>query len=149
MRKIHIKLGDTVNDQIKDIEYGLSSLTFKRLNNKLTVGRMNSESEAYRHPITAVHNIKVYVVVRYCSTNIVTVGRDSKGCYYCYINDGGYPTRTTKNYINAVLNALRLPYYLRIRNHRMELICTKYNRENVIEDFRGEYLINEQSYNHI
>ena len=104
---------------------------------------MNADSRLSNHPITVVHNISNYVQVRYCQTNIVTVGCDDKGRYYCYINNGGYSTMTTKNYINAVLDTLRSPYYIRIKNRKMELVCTKYNSECQVSDFNGSYLIHE------
>lgn len=143
MRKIYIALGNAVQDYLKDIEYGYTKRNSKRLNPKLIVERVNDDSCPSKHPITVVHNISNYVQVRYFETNIVTVGCDDKGRYYCYINNGGYSTITTKNYINAVLDALRLSYYIRIKNRKMQLICTKYNNECQVSDFNGSYFIYE------
>lgn len=108
MRKIYIALGNAVKDYLKDIEYGYSKRNSKRLNPKLIVERVTADSCPSKHPITVVHNISDYVQVRYCQTNIITVARDDKGCYYCYINNGGYSTMTTRNYINAVLDAFTI-----------------------------------------
>lgn len=143
MRKIYIALSNVVQDYLKDIEYGYIKRNSKRLNPNLIVERVTADSCPTEHPITVVHNISNYVQVRYCQTNIVTIGGDDKGRYYCYINNGGYSTRTTRNYINVVLDALRLPYYIRIKNYKMKLICTKYNSECQVDDFNGSYLIHE------
>ena len=74
MRKIYIALNSAVQDYLKDIEYGYNKLKSKRLNPKLIVERVNADSRLSNHPITVVHNISNYVQVRYCQTNIVTVG---------------------------------------------------------------------------
>lgn len=141
MRKVHQQIGNTIKDFLKEIANGNSvTVDSKRINRNTTI-LVGVSSNLYGHPIELVHNVKRVVRVRYCYTDIVTVGIDKNGIMRCYINNGGYHTKTTKEYINAALSALGFQYYLRIRNYRMQLIK---GDDEVVSDFKGSYLLTKE-----
>lgn len=140
MRKIHARIGNLVNIYLQEIANGNRTVQGKKVNKNVTVSLRDAKQFYYPHPISAIHEVNYFVQVRYCSSNIVTVGTKG-GVLYCYINNGGYSTKTTKEYINAVLNALDLPYYIRIRNFAMELICTANGSDEIVPEFNGVKLL--------
>ena len=137
MRKVHQQISSTVKTFLKDIKNGNSVANSKRINRN-TIIWLGISSNLYGHPIELVHEVKQVIRVRYCDTDIVTAGIDKNGIMYCYINNGGYHTKTTKEYINAALHALNLPYYLRIKNYRMQLLN---GDDEVVPDFYTSYLL--------
>ena len=140
MRKVHQQIGNTVKTFLESIENGSTKTAFKKVNRNTVIGLQRS-SDLCGHPIEAIHGIEWCVTVQYCYTNIVTVGITRNKTMYCYINTGGYSTRTTKEYINAALSALGFPHHLRIRNFTMQMIGD--DRE-VVTDFYTSYLLAKQ-----
>ena len=140
MRKVHQQIGNTVKTFLESIENGSTKTAFKKVNRNTVIGLQRS-SDLCGHPIEAIHGIEWCVTVQYCYTNIVTVGITRNKTMYCYINTGGYSTRTTKEYINAALLALGFPHHLRIRNYTMQMIGD--DRE-VVSDFYTSYLLAKQ-----
>ena len=143
MRKVHQKIANLVTNYLQQIASGNKTMQVAKVNKNCTITLQNSEQFYHAHPITAIHNVKHFVQVKYCSTNIITVGI-SNDTLYCYINNGGYSTKTTKGYINAVLNELKLPYYIRIKNYAMQLMQTNNDSDNVVPDFYGSYLLTKE-----
>ena len=121
MRKVHQKIGNTVKTFLESIENGSTKTDFKKVNRNTVIG-LHRSSDLWRHPIETIPGIELCVTIQYCQTGIVTVGITRNKTMYCYINTGGYTTKTTKEYINAALSALGFPYYLRIKNYTMQLI---------------------------
>ena len=140
MRKVHQQIGNTVKTFLESIENGSPKRAFKRVNRNTVIGLQRS-SDLCRHPIEAIHGIEWCVTVQYCQTGIVTVGITGNKTMYCYINTGGYTTKTTKEYINAALSALGFPYHLRIRNYTMQMIG---DDGEVVPDFYTSYLLAKQ-----
>ena len=140
MRKVHQQIGNTVKTFLESIENDSTKRAFKRVNRNTVIGLQRS-SALCRHPIEAIHGIEWCVTVQYCYTGIVTVGITRNKTMYCYINTGGYTTRTTKNYINAALSALGFPHHLRIRNFTMQMIGDDLE---VVPDFYTSYLLTKQ-----
>ena len=140
MRKVHQKIGNTVKTFLESIENGSTKTDFKKVNRNTVIGLQRS-SDLCRHPIEAIHGIEWCVTVQYCQTTIVTVGITRNKTMCCYINTGGYTTRTTKEYINAVLSALGFPYHLRIKNYTMQIIL---DSGEVVPDFYTSYLLVKQ-----
>lgn len=145
MRKIHARIGNLVNIYLQEIANGNRTVQDKKVNKDVTVSLRDAKQFYYPHPISAIHEVNYFVQVRYCSSNIVTVGVGTKGgVLYCYINNDGYSSKTTKGYINAVLSALDLPYYIRIRNFAMELICTANGSDEIVPEFNGVKLLTKE-----
>ena len=140
MRKVHQKIGNTVKTFLESIENGSTKTDFKKVNRNTVIG-LHRSSDLLWHPIETIHGIEWCVTVQYCYTDIVTVGITRDKTMYCYINTGGYTTRTTKEYINAALSALGFPYYLRIRNYTMQLVG---DDGEVVPDFYTSYLLTKQ-----
>ena len=140
MRKVHQKIGNTVKTFLESIENGSTKTDFKKVNRN-TVIELHRSSDLLWHPIETIHGIEWGITVQYCHTDIVTVGITRNKTMYCYINTGGYNTRTTKEYINAALSALGFPYYLRIRNYTMQLVG---DDGEVVPDFYTSYLLAKQ-----
>ena len=140
MRKVHQQIGNTVKTFLESIENGSTKTAFKKVNRNTVIGLRRS-SDLLRHPIEAIHGIERCVTIRYCLTDIVTVGITRNKTMYCYINTGGYTTITTKNYINAALSALGFPHHLRIRNFTMQMIGDDLE---VVPDFYTSYLLTKQ-----
>lgn len=140
MRKVHQKIGQQIKSFLQEIENGNAKTDSKRINRN-TIIWLGTSSNLYGHPIELVHNVKRVVRVRYCYTDIVTVGIDKNGIMYCYINNGGYDTKTTKEYINAALSSLGFQYHLRIKNYCMQLIK---DNGDIVSDFNGSYLLTKE-----
>lgn len=140
MREVHKKIGNTVKTFLKSIENGSTKTDFKKVNRNTVIG-LHRSSDLWRHPIETIPGIELCVTIQYCHTGIVTVGITRNKTMYCYINTGGYNTRTTKEYINAALSALGFPCYLRIKNYTMQMIG--YDGE-VVSDFYTSYLLAKQ-----
>ena len=140
MRKIHQQIGNTVKTFLESIENGSTKTAFKKVNPNTVIGLQRS-SDLCRHPIEIIHGIEWCVTVQYWHTVIMTVGITRNKTMYCYINTGGYTTRTTKEYINAALSALGFPHRLRIRNDTMQMLGD--DRE-VVTDFYTSYLLDKQ-----
>ena len=140
MRKVHQNIGKTVKTFLKSIENGSTKTDFKKVNRNTVIGLLRS-SDLCRHPIEAIHGIEWCVAVQYCQTVIVTVGITRNKTMYCYINTGGYTTRTTNEYISAALSALGFPYRLRIRNYTTQIIL---DSGEVVPDFYTSYLLVKQ-----
>ena len=140
MRKIHQQIGNTVKTFLKSIENGSTKTDFKKVNRNTVIGSHRS-SDLWRHPIETIPGIELCVTIQYCQTGIVTVGITGNKTMYCYINTGGYTTKTTKEYINAALSALGFPYYLRISNYTMQMIG---DDGEVVPDFYTSYLLAKQ-----
>ena len=140
MRKVHQQIGNTVKTFLKSIENGSTETAFKKVNRN-TVIVLQRSSDLRRNPIETFHDIEWRVTIRYCLTDIVTVGLTRNKTMYCYINTGGYDTKTTKEYINAALSALGFPYYLRIKNYTMQLIV---GDGVVVPEFYTSYLLVKQ-----
>ena len=139
MRIIHQKIGNTVKTFLESIENGSTKTAFKKVNQNTVIGLQRS-SDLRRHPIEIIHGIEWCVTVQYWHTVIATVGITRNKTMYCYINTGGYTTKTTKEYINAALSALGFPHHLRIRNDTMQMIVD--DRE--VPDFYTSYLLTKQ-----
>ena len=140
MRKIHQQIGNTVKTFLKSIENGSAKTDFKKVNRNTVIGLQRS-SDLWGRSIEIVHSAEWCVTVRYYQTDIVTVGITRNKTMYCYINTGGYTTKTTKEYINAALSALGFPYHLRIRNYNMQMIG---DDGEVVPDFYISYLLAKQ-----
>ena len=140
MRKVHQKIGNTVKTFLESIENGSTKTDFKKVNRNTVIGLQRS-SDLFRHPIKTIHDIEWRVTIKYCHTYIVTIGITRNKTMYCYINTGGYTTKTTKEYINAALAALGFPYYLRISNYTMQMIV---DAGEVVPDFYTSYLLAKQ-----
>lgn len=140
MREVHKKIGNAVKTFLKSIENGSTKTDFKKVNRNTVIG-LHRSSDLWRHPIETIPGIELCVTIQYCHTGIVTVGITRNKTMYCYINTGGYNTRTTKEYINAALSALGFPCYLRIKNYTMQMIG--YDGE-VVSDFYTSYLLAKQ-----
>ena len=140
MRIVHQQIGKTVKTFLKSIENGSTKTDFKKVNRNTVIGSHRS-SDLWRHPIETIPGIELCVTIQYCHTDIVTVGITGNKTMYCYINTGGYTTKTTKEYINAALLALGFPYHLRIKNYTMQMIGD--DRE-VVPDFYTSYLLAKQ-----
>ena len=140
MRKVHQKIGNTVKTFLESIENGSTKTDFKKVNRNTVIGLRRSR-DLLRHPIETIPGIERCVTVRYCQTDIVTVGITRNKTMYCYINTDGYTTRTTKEYINAALSALGFLSYLRIRNYNMQMIG---DDGAVVPDFYISYLLAKQ-----
>ena len=140
MRKVHQKIGNTVKTFLESIENGSTKTDFKKVNRNTVIGLQRS-SDLLRHPIETIHGIEWCVTVRYCQTDIVTVGITRNKTMYCYIYTGGYTTKTTKEYINAALSALGFPHHLRIKNYTMQMIG---DDGEVVPDFYISYLLAKQ-----
>ena len=140
MRKVHQKIGNTVKTFLKSIENGSTKPDFKKVNRNTVIG-LHRSSDLLWHPIETIHGIEWCVTIKYCHTVIVTVGITRNKTMYCYINTGGYTTRTTQEYINAALSALGFPYHLRIRNCTMQLVG---DDGEVVPDFYTSYLLTKQ-----
>ena len=140
MRKVHQQIGNTVKTFLKSIENGSTETVFKKVNRNTVIGLQHS-SKLFREPIGTIRDTEMCVTIKYCQTYIVAVyiTRDKK--MHCYINTGGYSTRTTKEYINAALSALGFPYYLRIKNYTMQLIV---GDGVVVPEFYTRYLLVKQ-----
>ena len=140
MHKVHQQIGNTVKTFLELIENGSTKTDFERVNRN-TVIRLQRSSAIGRLPVETTHDIEWRVTIRYCLTDIVTVGLTRNKTMYCYINTGGYDTKTTKEYINAALSALGFPYYLRIKNYTMQLIV---GDGVVVPEFYTSYLLVKQ-----
>ena len=140
MRKVHQQIGNTVKTFLKSIENGSTETAFKKVNRNTVIGLQRS-SDLGRHPYEIFYDIEWRVTIRYCQTDIVTVGIARDKTMYCFINTGGYDTKTTKEYINAALSALGFPYYLRIKNYTMQLIV---GDGVVVPEFYTRYLLVKQ-----
>ena len=140
MRKVHQKIGNTIKTFLESIENDSAKTAFKKVNPNTVIGLQRS-SDLGRNPIETFHNIEWRVTIRYCETDIVTVGIARNKTMCCLINTGGYDTKTTKEYINAALSALGFPYYLRIRNYTMQLIV---DDGVVVPEFYTRYLLVKQ-----
>ncbi len=140
MRKIHQQIGNTVKTFLESIENGSTQTDFKKVNRNTFIWLQRS-SDLWRHPIETIPGIKWCVTIQYYNTDIVTVGITRNKTMYCYINTGGYTTKTTKEYINAALSALGFPCHLRIKNYTMQMIGD--DRE-VVSDFYTSYLLAKQ-----
>lgn len=140
MRKVHQQIGNTVKTFLESIENGSTKRDFKKVNRNTVIGLQRS-SDLCRHPIEIIHGIEWCVTIKYCYTDIVTVGITRNKTMYCYIKTGGYTTRTTKEYINAALSALGFPHHLRIRNFTMQMIG---EGGEVLPDFYTSYLLVNQ-----
>ena len=140
MRKVHQQIGNTVKTFLESIENGSPKTDSKKVNPNTVIGLQRS-SDLWGRPIEIVHSTEWCVTVRYCQTDIVTVGITRNKTMYCYINTGGYTTKTTKEYINAALSALGFLSYLRIRNDKMQMIG---GDGEVVPDFYINYLLAKQ-----
>ena len=140
MRKVHQKIGNTVKTFLESIENGSTKTDFKKVNRNTVIGLQRS-SDLCRHPIETIPGIEWCVTIKYCHTEIVTVGITGNKTMYCYINTGGYTTKTTKEYINAALSALGFPYRLRIKNYTMQMLGDDWE---VVPDFYTSYLLAKQ-----
>ena len=140
MRKVHQQIGNTVKTFLASIENGSPKTDSKKVNPNIVIGLQRS-SDLRGRPIEIVHSTEWCVTVRYYQTDIVTVGITRNKTMYCYINTGGYTTKTTKEYINAALSALGFPYHLRIKNYTMQLIG---DDGVVVPDFYISYLLAKQ-----
>ena len=140
MREVHQKIGNTVKTFLESIENGSTKKDFKKVNRNTVIGLRRS-SDLWGRPIEIVHSTEWCVTVRYCQTDIVTVGITRNKTMYCYIYTGGYTTKTTKEYINAALSALGFPYHLRIKNYTMQMIG---DDGEVVPDFYISYLLAKQ-----
>ena len=140
MRKIHQQIGNTVKTFLESIENGSTKKDFKKVNRNTVIGLRRS-SDLLWNPIETIHGIEWCVTIQYCHTDIVTVGITRNKTMYCYINTGGYTTKTTKEYINAALSALGFLSYLRIRNDTMQMIG---GDGEVVPDFYINYLLAKQ-----
>ena len=140
MRKVHQQIGNTVKTFLESIENGSVKTAFKKVNRNTVIGLKRS-SYLWSNPIETIHGIEWYVTIKYCHTDIVTVGITRNKTMYCYINTGGYTTKTTKEYINAALSALGFPYHLRISNYTMQLLE---DEGEVVPDFYTIYLLVKQ-----
>lgn len=140
MRKVHQQIGNTVKTFLESIENGSTKTAFKKVNRNTVIGLQRSNA-LWRHPIETIHGMEWCVTVRYCQTDIVTVGITRNKTMYCYISTGGYTTKTTKEYINAALSALGFPSYLRIKNYTMQMIG---DDGEVVPDFYISYLLVKQ-----
>ena len=151
MRKVHQQIGNTVKTFLESIENGSTKTDFKKVNRNTVIGlqrrgdlrrhQIEIIRDLYRCPIETIRDIEWCVTIRYCQTDIVTVGITRNKTMYCYINTGGYTTKTTKEYINAALSALGFPYYLRIKNYTMQLIV---GNGEVVPEFYTAYLLVKQ-----
>ena len=139
MRKVHQQIGNTVKTFLESIENGSTKTAFKKVNRNTVIGLQHS-SDLWRHKIETIPSIEWCVTIQYCHTAIVTVGINGNKTMYCYINTGGYSTKTTKEYINAALSALGFPYRLRIKNYTMQLIVDGV----VVPEFYTKYLLVKQ-----
>lgn len=140
MRKVHQQIGNTVKTFLESIENGSPKTDSKKVNRN-TVIVLQRSSDLRRHPIAIVYGIEWCVTVRYCQTDIVTVGITRNKTMYCYINTGGYTTKATKEYINAALSALGFLSYLRIRNYNMQMIG---GDGEVVPDFYTKCVLTKQ-----
>ena len=140
MRKIHQQIGNTVKTFLESIENGSPKTDSKKVNRN-TVIELQRSSDLWGRPIEIVHSTEWCVTVRYCQTDIVTVGITRNKTMYCYIYTGGYTTKTTKEYINVALSALGFPSYLRIKNYNMQMIG---DDGEVVPDFYISYLLAKQ-----
>ena len=140
MRKVHQQIGNTVKTFLESIENGSTKTDFKKVNRNTVIGLQRS-SDLWRPLIETIPSIEWFITIQYYHTEIVTVGITGNKMMYCYINTGGYNTRTTKEYINAALSALGFPYRLRIKNYTMQMIG--YDRE-VVSGFYTSYLLTKQ-----
>ncbi len=140
MRKVHQQIGNTVKTFLESIENGSTQTDFKKVNRNTFIWLQRS-SDLWRHPIATIHCIEWCVTIQYYNTDIVTVGITRNKTMYCYINTGGYNTKTTKEYINAALSALGFPCRLIIKNYTMQMIG--YDHE-VVPDFYTSYLLAKQ-----
>ena len=140
MRKVHQKIGNTVKTFLESIENGSTKTAFKKVNRNTVIGLQRS-SDLWRNPIETIHGIEWCVTIQYCSTNIVVVGITRNKTMCCYINTGGYTTKTTKEYINAALSELGFPYYLRIKNYTMRLIG---DDGEIVPNFYTSYFLTKQ-----
>ena len=134
MRKVHQKIGNTVKTFLEYIENGSAKTDFKKVNRNTVIGLQRS-CALWRQPM------EWCVTIQYCHTVIATVSITGNKMMYCYINTGGYTTRTTKEYINAALLALGFPYSLRIKNYTMQMIGDDCE---VVPDFYTSYLLAKQ-----
>ena len=139
MRKVHQQIGNTVKTFLESIENGSPKTDSKKVNRNTVI--VLQRSDLLRHPSAIVNSTEWCVTVRYCQTDIVTVGITRNKTMYCYINTGGYTTKTTKEYINAALSALGFPYHLRIKNYTMQMIG---DDGEVVPDFYTSYLLAKQ-----
>ena len=139
MRKVHQQIGNTVKTFLESIENGSTKTDFKKVNRNTVIG-LHRSSDLCRNLIETIPGIEWCVTVQYYHTGIVTVGIRNK-TMYCYINTGGYTTKTTKEYINAALSALGFPYHLRIINYTMQLIG---DDGEVVPGFYTSYLLAKQ-----
>ena len=152
MRKVHQQIGNTVKTFLESIENGSPKTGSKKVNRNTVIG-LHRSNALWRHPIETIpgiENIPIIettpgiewcVIIQYYNTNIVTVGITRNKMMHCYINTGGYTTRTTKEYINAALSALGFPYHLRISNYTMQLIGDDWE---VVPNFYTSYLLSQQ-----
>ena len=140
MRKVHQQIGNTVKTFLESIENGSTETAFKKVNRNIVIGLQRS-SDLGRHPFEIFYDIEWRVTVRYCQTDIVTVGISRNKTMYCFINTGGCDTKTMKEYINAALPALGFPYYMRIKNYIMQLIV---GYVIVVSEFYTTYLLTKQ-----
>ena len=88
MRKVHQKIANLVTNYLQQITCGNKTMQVAKVNKNCSVTLQNGEQFYHAHPITAIHAVKHFVQVKYCATNIVTVGI-SNDTLYCYINNGG------------------------------------------------------------
>ena len=140
MRKIHQKIGNTVKTFLESIENGSTKTDFKNVNRN-TVIWLHRSGDLWMHPIETIPGIEWCVTIQYYHTDIVTVGITGNKTMHCYINTGGYTTKTTKEYINAALSALGFPYHLRIRNYTMQMLG---DNGEVVPGFYTSYLLAKQ-----
>ena len=137
MRQIHQKIGNTVKTFLESIENGSVKTDFKKVNRNTVIGLRRS-SDLWRPLIETIPGIEWFITIQYYHTEIVTVGITENKTMYCYINTGGYNTRTTKEYINAALSVLGFPYHLRIRNGTMQILL---DDGVVVPDFYTSYML--------
>ena len=140
MRKVHQKIDNTVKTFLESIENGSPKTDSKKVNRN-TVIRLQRSSNLWRHPIETIPGIEWCVTIQYCQTDIVVVGITRNKTMCCYINTGGYTTRTTNDYINVALSALGFPYYLRIRNYTLQMIG---DDGEVVPNFYTSYFMTKQ-----
>ena len=140
MRKVHQKIGNTVKTFLESIENGSAKTAFKKINPNTVIGLQRS-SDLGMNPTEAFYDIEWRVTVRYCETDIVTVGIGRNKTMCCRINTGGCDSKTTKEYINAALSTLGFPYHLRIKNYIMQLIV---GDDKVVPEFYTSYLLVKQ-----
>ena len=140
MRKVHQQIGNTVKTFLESIENGSAKTDFKKVNRNTVIGLRRS-SDLCRHPIEAIHGVEWCITIQNCYTGIVAIGITGNKTMYCYINTGGYTTRTKKDYINAALSALGFPYHLRIKNYTMQMLG---DNGEVVPGFYTSYLLAKQ-----